>query len=194
MRTKIGLIIVILTIINLSSPNAQSQTEIEKPVQKSVTETYPWAWSIFLATGYGYPQGSRSELGFNFSNFLSAGLTFNIIDYWSRDPKEGMIGLMGRILLPQDNFPELTPYILVAGGGTISIFGGSDSYIEVYIGIMYQIEKYLQFRGEAGLDWTSRYVSGGGLFNSSPIVTNDIYRIGIHAALELAIFEIFREL
>jgi hypothetical protein len=152
----------------------------------------PWRSSMYLAAGYGFPQGLRGELGYNFGHILSFGLTFGIFDYWSRDPGEGTFGMTLKLFLPYKSL-SFTPYLMYSSGGTFSIFGHSDSYTLFYFGSMFTIKSWLHVRPEIGVVFTSRYIPiGTSIFNLSPSVnTEDKQHIGLNLSFELDIRQIF---
>ena len=109
-------------------------------------------------------------MGYNIIDIVSIGFSYGILDLWKNDHKEPTFGITGKINFPTSN-SRLTPYILIGGGGTIKIFGGADDFEVLSFGAIYPIKKWLQFRPEICMVFTSKYISGGsGFFNSSPEV------------------------
>lgn len=128
----------------------------------------PWAGRIFLAGGYGYPQGVRADLGWNIGRVLFAGVTFGVRDHWSRDPEEGSVGFFGGLHLPVSRSAAFTPYLLVGNGGTVAIFGRGDSYTYINLGAMLSMSERVVLRPEVSLCFTSRaeFVSSWGIFGT----------------------------
>ncbi len=152
----------------------------------------PWRNSVYLAAGGGSPQGFRGELGYNFGSYISVAFSFGIGDSWSHDPGEGTIAVLGTIRFPTDS-PSMTPYLLLCSGGTIAIFGGSDTYTLVYAGVLVPLIPALQVRPEVGVDFTSKHISGGhSLFGGdSPEVRGQKTMLGFHLSLELDLARLF---
>ncbi|MCX7737165.1 MAG: hypothetical protein N2319_10685 [Candidatus Kapabacteria bacterium] len=176
------------SVMNLNNENSDS-LRIKKAHLDSI---YSWRNSIYLAVGWGLPQGARFELGYNFGEILSFGISFGIGDNWSRDPAEGTFAILGSLRFPIESSP-INPYLLICSGGTFSIFSGSDSYILVYLGSLVKLSSGIHLRPEIGLALTSKYISGGkNMFGgSSPLITEDISRLGVNLSLEFDFAHIF---
>ena len=142
--------------------------------------------SIFIASGYGSPQGLRTELGYNFATLLSIGLTYNIHDNWSRDPVESKYGVFLKLTFPIPSL-RFSPYVFYNYGTNFEIFGGPDSYNLIYLGAMIPIITKIYLRPELGFCFTSKHVSGG----SSPLggdtkeIKDKNKTFGINLSLEL---------
>jgi hypothetical protein len=153
-------------------------------------DSLTWSHSLYLSCGYGTPQGFRFELGYNFGFGISLAPTFGIKDHWSRDPEEGTLGIILKMHLSKS---KLTiPYLLVGTGGTIAIFGGSDTYVLIQIGSKISLNNWLQLCPEFGFVFTSKYISGGrSLFGSSPEVNDNNTRLGFNISFEIDFRQIF---
>ncbi len=167
--------------------------EKNRPVEDSVAKVnqrldrlQPWRSSVFMAIGYGTPQGMRCELGYNIGSKLSMAFTFGIGDQWSRDPQEGMPGVSLTIRIPNFN-SAAAPYVSIMRGTTLTIFGGPDSYTQLCFGFITPLASAFQLRPEIGVAFTSRHVSGGtSLFGgTTPEVYNERTLFYIHVALEI---------
>lgn len=162
-------------------------------LEEHLDSTHTWRNSVYLAGGWGTPQGARFELGYNFGETIALALSFGIADNWSRDPDEGTLAILGSIRFPTSSLP-ITPYFLICTGGTLSIFGGSDTYTLIYLGTMVELSPGIHLRPEFGLAFTSKYISGGtGLFGggTSPEVKDNKTRFGANIALEIDLAHIF---
>lgn len=153
---------------------------------------YSWRRSVYVAGGWGTPQGFRFELGYNFGEIVALALSFGIGDKWSRDPEEGTLAIIGSIRLPIRSFP-FTPYLLFCRGGTFTIFGGSDTYTLIYLGAMVELRSGIHLRPELGLALTSKHISGGtSLFGgTSPEVNEDRSRLGANVTLEIDLAHLY---
>jgi hypothetical protein len=171
-----------------------SGTPLPKPDKNStnINEMYDWSSSLFLAAGWGFPQGIRTELGYNFGKNFMAGISFGIKDQWSKEPSEGFYGAMISLRIPTSS-PFYTPYILLGAGGKFVIFGGADNYKIINFGLMVSTKSAITIRPEFTLAFTSKYISGGsGLFgSSSPEVWENKTRFGINLLVELDLKHIF---
>ncbi len=151
-------------------------------------EEFPWESGVFVAAGYGFPQGFRSEVGYNMGRYFFAGLTFGIDDYWSHDPGEGTIGMVAGLHLPVSGFPYITPYALFCTGNTLTLFGGPDTYSFINVGGMIPLVDRLTLRPELSIGFTSKHLSGGrGVFGSSPERREEQVRVGLNVLVELAL-------
>ena len=159
---------------------------------KQIADSLPWGNSLYLSAGWGVPQGFRGELGYNFGTSLSLGLSFGISDTWSRDPAEGTLAILGSIRFPLQS-SSVTPYILLCRGGTLSIFGNSDTYTLLYIGAMITVRPWLHLRPETGVAFTSKHISGGRslLGGTTPEVADDKTRFGMNVSFELDFAQLF---
>lgn len=124
-----------------------------------VAERFPWANSFFLSGGWGVPQGFRGELGYNFGSNVSLALSFGMEDSWSVDPGEGTLALIGTLRYPFSP-ASFTPYVLFGTGGTVAVFGGSDTYILLHLGMMVPLDQWMQLRPEAGVVFTNKHRPG----------------------------------
>jgi hypothetical protein len=194
------LIALILSILNgliaAEKPKSDSAStkinHIDSVSVPDINEQLPWRSSFFVSAGYGYPQGFRGELGYNFGNIVSSGLNFGIFDYWSRDPAEGTLGIALKLFLPFKSI-SFTPYLLFAAGGTFSISGGSDSYKIFYLGSVFTIKPWLHVRPEIGAVYTSRYIIAyTAIFNGSPSFQYDNkQRVGFNLSFEIDFRQLF---
>ena len=150
-------------------------------------QNHKWANSIFIAGGFGYPQGLRLEVGYNLGEIVSLGLTYTSSDYWSRNPSEGKLGLLAKFS-PWSEFLKWSPYIFYNHGRTFSIFGGRiDKYNLFYFGSMIPLQSWLHFRPEAGIIFTSKYISGGSSWfgEDTPEIHETKTRFGINLSFEI---------
>lgn len=153
---------------------------------------FSWAGTVYLAGGFGTPQGMRAELGVNIGRTLFGGFMFGLHDEWSRDPEQGSIGLFLGVHFADRGSDDFTPYLLVGGGGTVEIFSGPDSYWMIQAGGMTRLARWLTLRPEIGVAFTQRYIGGGGLFASTPKRYGAwITRGSANLLLEMELFRIF---
>jgi len=177
-----------------------STTKIDSS-NNSYENTFTWINSPYIALGYGYPQGIRFEIGYNILKYFSLGIIYNFNNYWIESSGNGtwgfnnkMIGLNCRIFLPYKSW-YITPYLLISRGLNFSIFGTSNSYTNIYLGTMIPVTKWLQLRPELGIDFTSRYISGGVEFpgyGPNPEVKQDKTWFGFNLSMEFDIIGLFR--
>lgn len=147
----------------------------------------PWQNTVYISTGWGLPQGLRTEIGYNLGSLLSIGMAYGGGQNWGYDKSRTMIGLLGSLRFPLQN-NQITPYLLVCTGSTITpLFGHNDTYTLLYAGTIITLKPWLQFKPEAGLIYTSAYVSGGGSIwgSNSPVITQDELKLGFHASFEI---------
>jgi hypothetical protein len=158
----------------------------EYKIERDLKERMPWRNSVYLAAGWGTPQGFRFELGYNYGANLSLGFSFGIADMWSNDPGEGSIAVLGSFRFPIES-SSITPYFLLCYGGTIAVFGGSDTYTLINPGVIIPLKTWLQLRPEIGIALTSKHISGGrSLFGESTTeITEDKRRFGFNISLEV---------
>ena len=181
---------------NLSGQNFEnvSGTSLPKTDKDStnINEMYDWSSSLFLAAGWGFPQGIRTELGYNFGKNFMAGISFGIRDQWTDEPSEGFYGAIISLRIPTSS-PIYTPYILLGAGGKFVIFGGADNYKMINLGLMITTKSAITIRPEFTLVFTSKYISGGSrLFGSSaPEIWENETRLGINLLVELDLKHIF---
>jgi hypothetical protein len=168
------------------NPNVLHLDGDSYPDQRHLDSLHSWRRSAYIAAGYGIPQGMHIELGFTPEIPVSFAVTFGIGDQWSRDAGEGMIGVAVLLRLP--SFSSATTfYGGFMAGGTVKVFGGGDYYKQVCIGLCTPLTRNLQLRPEAGVAFTSRFVSGGtGLFGGTlPEVYDEEIKFYFNLALEL---------
>jgi len=205
MKTVLKIFIFLIVIVNFFSANIFPQTNSSKSAKTNKSDiivddfnqvvdsgdNLPWASSFYVSGGYGSPQGLRFELGYNFGSDISLAATFGINDNWSRDPEEGTIGIIGKIHFLQ--IQSTKSYILLGYGGTISIYGGPDTYSIVHIGFKIPLINWLQLCPEFGFVFTSKHISGGSsLFGgSSPEVNETKTRLGFNISFEIDFRQIF---
>jgi hypothetical protein len=202
---KLMLFIILVVLLNInanaselppaySTQNNQTKSEIDSSALKNkqkLDTLYPWHNSLFLAGGYGTPQGLRFELGYNIFTLFSLGISFGIHDNWSNNPGEGTFGFFGMLHFPFFN-TKYTPYLLFCFGSSIRIFGGEDSYALTYIGCTVPILPWLQCRPEAGAAFLSKHISGGrGIFGLTPEVRSDFTKFGANLTFEVDIRKLF---
>ncbi len=144
---------------------------------------------IYLACGYGVPQGMRIETGYNINRFISFALSFGIGDNWSRDPQEGTLAILGTLRVPIKS-SCLTPYLLICSGSTLTTFGGPDRYILLNSGLMYEITSRFVLRPEIGIALLSKHISGGEtlFFGNTPEIRSETTKFSINIILEYEIF------
>jgi len=196
--------ILIAGLHNGDSTNTRNSLKIIDSSNSKNENTFAWRNSPYIALGYGYPQGSRLEIGYNISSIISLGFIVGFNDYWSKhsnrnflEPIDNSYGLAGKLFIPIESLNSI-PYIFVAAGQNFSIFGFSntDSYIIFNIGMIVPVTKWLQIRPEFGLDFTSRYLSGGHAFfigeRDTPEIDENMTRIGFNLSFEIDVFSIFR--
>ena len=135
--------------------------------------------NLFIAGGGGLPQGLRGEFGFHVLQYISLGFSFNIFDNWSKDPAEGMIGLFARLNFPIEK-EKFIVYLILAGGGTFTIFGEGDSYTQINLGIQKPLTRWFSLRFEAGVDNTTYRYRGDKLYPD------------FHLGMEIELFNIFK--
>jgi hypothetical protein len=146
------------------------------------TTTYP---GIYLAAGWGIPSGQRFELGHNCRWGFTYSLTVSSGDNWSSHPGESMLGCLFKMhLVSRDRL--VRPYLLYADGGHFSIFGSSDHYRILGLGVAVPWGRSFRIRPEAGLAWTNRFVSGGWSFwgPSTPTVYDTNRKLCLTVMLE----------
>ncbi len=155
-------------------------------------ESTPWNNSVYMATGWGTPQGVRLELGYNIGSLLSLGLAMGYRDAWSNHPDQGTFAIIGSIRIPIHSSP-VTPYVLICSGTTLNFLGSDDSYWLIYFGGIISLKSWLQLRPEIGFDLTSKHVSGGaGIFGpGSPEIREDMTRLGMNVSLEVDLARLF---
>lgn len=165
------------------SPENHTQTETKGDTSQQ-TKQRGWQHTVFVASGWGTPQGMRTELGYTFEN-VSFGLTFGIGDNWSNDPGEGTLGMILNIHFPNQS-ETFVPYMLLGYGGTIAIFGGPDTYALVNFGAMIPITLGFNLRPELAIVFTSKHISGGAsLFgNDTPTVNDNETFFGFNLLVE----------
>ncbi|MFZ1728948.1 MAG: hypothetical protein WBQ23_04880 [Bacteroidota bacterium] len=182
------LLLQIYTASGQSDEDMSPNPEITADPAITIEDDYPWEWRVFAATGYGYPQGSRSEIGYNFGRYFFAGLNIGIGDYWSSNPGEATFGLIAGIHWPIPEFP-ITPYLLFGTGGILTLFGQSDYYRLINAGAMIPLIGRLTLRPELSICFTSKYISGGGLSLYSPAeieIREKTTRVGMNVLVEFA--------
>ncbi len=205
MKSLVKYSLSIIIVVTVFAANIFSQTDLFKTYKtnKSFTrnidsnkvvapdDNRPWARSLYIAGAFGAPQGARFELGYNFGSDFSLAATFGIQDNWSRDPAQGTLGITGKIHFLQ--IQTLDIYILLGTGGTMSLFGGDDSFTLVHLGSRYSLIKWLQLCPELGYVFTSKHISGGkSLFGGSiPEIRENKSRLGISISLEVDLRQIF---
>lgn len=160
------------------------QIDFQTLVDKYLIYYQPWRNSVYIASTLGYPKGLRFDLGYNFGDILSLGLSFGISDFWSSDPEEGTIGFIGKLNIPLKN-SRLTPYLLFGEGGTFAIMGGSDKFTILSFGFIYPIKDWLQLRQEICLVFTSKHISGGGIFGTSTLKKESKTLYGFNITFEI---------
>ncbi|HZV13621.1 MAG TPA: hypothetical protein VFA55_10435, partial [Candidatus Kapabacteria bacterium] len=127
-------------LLPLSVAFAQSDTMLSKEDQ-----TMPWHSSVYLALGYGYPQGFRGELGFHLSHFVGFSVVYSSGNYLSFFPHDNELGVCGEITIPL--YSKITPYLR---GGTG--FGGSpysqlqNTYYSLSSGALISLTPVFQLR------------------------------------------------
>jgi len=176
----------------LEASRMAARADSLKRLERHLDSTYTWRSSVYIAAGWGIPQGARFELGYNFGKTVTLALSFGIGDNWSNDPAEGTLAIFGSLRFPSSSLP-ITPYLLICTGGTIAIFGGPDTYTLIYVGTLVELSSGIHLRPEFGLAFTSKHVSGGtSLFGgTSPEVKDDKTRFGANVTLEIDFAHIF---
>jgi hypothetical protein len=150
-------------------------------------ENQPWKNSAFIATTYGYPQGFRFDLGYNFGDIVSAGFNIGVLDYWENHSKMS-IGLTLKFNVPIKN-SRFTPYFLFSTGKFIDLYsdGPTENFFNLALGCMYSIQDWVQFRPEICYVITSSKSSG---FVAPSITTKKNY-FGLNIAFEFDLANIF---
>lgn len=129
---------------NYSSETNDSLYQIKKTI-------YPWMNEGYLAAGYSTPQGLRNEIGFNFYEMVTLGITLGLFDNWSTDPGEGTIGYFLSLNIPLQ-IKIFTPYMFITGGTTIKVLGSEpDKYLAFGLGSKSCLNKLLVLRPEIGI-------------------------------------------
>ncbi len=182
MKAKTGSIVFLIFLAGLTPEVLFSQTQRLKVSKKN---SIPWSSSFYVSSGYGIPQGLRIELGYNFGHLISLGGFYGKFDTWSHGDLS--FGLCGKL-----NFISraLTSYLLVGYGGSFALFGEEDTYTLALLGFRQPIINWVHIRPEIGLVFTSKYVSGGGIFSSSPIIRENESKLAINVSLELDLRQI----
>ena len=157
--------------------------------EEHLDDVYSWRKSMYLAGGWGVPQGFRFELGYNIDVNLGIGLVFGTGDAWSG---HSTLGILASVRLPKQS-STIVPYVLVSVGGTTDIFGNNDNYTLVDLGAIVPIKPWLQLRPEIGCDFTSKYISGGFSFfeGSQAEVKEERTRFGAHLGIEIDLRQVF---
>ncbi len=162
-------------------------------VENEAERKPPWAGTVYLAGGWGRPQGVRIELGGNAGKYVFGGLCFGIGDTWSRDPDKGTFGVFLGMHFTGDQPGSFACYLMGAEGGTIAIFGGSDRYRLINAGAMISLTPLITLRPELSVTYTSQYVRGGNsIFGSSPLVHEEWKtRFGANLIMEMELRQLF---
>jgi hypothetical protein len=176
----------------LKASRRAAKAELLERMEAHLDSTHTWRKSIYIAGGWGIPQGARFELGYNFQESIALALSFGIHDSWSNDPAEGTLAILGSLRFPVSLLP-VTPYLLICTGGTLATFGGQDTYTLIYVGTMVELSSGIHLRPEFGLAFTSKHISGGtSLFGgTSPEIKEDKTRFGANVTLEIDLAHIF---
>lgn len=153
-------------------------------------ESQPWKNSAFIAATYGYPQGFRFDLGYNFGEIVSAGFNIGVLDYWESHSKMSIgITLKGNVPIKNSRF---TPYFLFSTGKFIDLYsdGADENFINLALGCMYSIQDWVQIRPEICYVITSSK-SGGYLPYPSTYVTTRKNYVGFNLAFEIDLVNVF---
>ncbi|MCF8413078.1 MAG: hypothetical protein K9G44_06650 [Melioribacteraceae bacterium] len=143
--------------------------------------------SVYLAYGFGYPQGSRYELGYHFTSNFALGLAVGANNYWSKNTGGGSIAILSQIGMDKINNSKLRPYLFISYGGKPTLTDFKDSFFLFYGGLSYQIEEWFLLRSEIGFIIASRYISGGeNIFGGdSPLITETLFLFGLNFSIEI---------
>ena len=168
---------------NIFNENIKKSIDTSKAISKK--NPVPWSNSFYISSGYGIPQGLRTELGYNFGHIISLGVLFGKFDNWSHgDMTFGGCGKLNFIGI------SFTSYLLVGYGGSFALFGEEDTYTLTLIGFRRSLNNWAHIRSEIGLVFTSKYVNGGGIFSTSPIVRKKETKFAFNVSRELDLRQI----
>lgn len=197
MKTKIRNFVFLIFLVGLIPEVLFPQTYSFKIFSEDVTKSkdtskvmskknsIPWSNSFYISSGYGVPQGLRIELGYNFGRIISLGGLFGKFDNWSHgDPTFGVCGKLNFI------GSSFTSYLLIGYGGSVALFGEEDTYTFALIGFRRPLKNWVYIRPEIGLVFTSKYISGGGIFSNSPITREKETKFAFNVSLELDLRQI----
>lgn len=178
----------------LLSTTAMAQTDFAEPDPRGhaprieTTENdiaFPWENSVYLAAGYGGTIGMRGEIGYNFGDIVFAGFSAGFGDKWSNKPQNGTYGIVAALHLWNDHERKLAPYLLLNHGSSFKLLSEVDIYTLAALGCKYPFSSLFTLRPEVFMLFSSRHVSGGGLFSQSPDIREKEQRIGISLTLEM---------
>lgn len=178
----------------LKTSHMANETDSLQRIEVHLDSTYSWRSSIYVAGGWGIPQGGRFELGYNFGQSVALGISFGIGDNWSGDPLGGTLAILGSIRFPIQSSPVI-PYLLLCTGRTIYLeffppfAAGTNSYTLIYVGAMITVTAGIQLRPELGIVLTTKRTSG--LPPPDTTTEERSRRFGANVTIELDLAHIF---
>lgn len=144
---------------------------------------YSYANSVYFAAGAGLPQGLRLELGYNFGKVFSFGIMLGRGDTWTEEQGTSF-GVLANLKFGISSAGPVV-YILAARGS--NKLWNADVFTLINLGTQINIINGKFLRPEAGIDFTSKHISGGVslLGPDTPEVTEDITRFSFHISMEI---------